>query len=266
MKGLKRSIALGTAALIAGISSAHAADINVAFTNNAPTGGTYLTPAWVGFHNGSFDLFTAGPAGSALPALESIAEDGNTGPLFTAFDAFGSGDDAMVGGGPVAPGQTVDTTLSVAEDGSGNYFSFASMVLPSSDFFIGNDNPLSLSIAGLLDGTFKSISVNVVNVYDAGTEVNDFATSAGNPLFPIAGLPAGQGGPNQGADEGAFVTLITSAAYGDYGNSAGLDLSALGFSDYDSIATFTLTAVPVPAALPLLLTALGGLGFMRKRA
>ncbi len=268
MKGILSYLAVGCTVLLAAVSNAGAANITVSFTNNAPGLGTYLTPAWVGFHDGDFDIFSPGAA--AGTALERLAEDGNNGPLSTAFAGFGV--DGTVGTQPLAPGAMFSSTFAVAEDGSNNYFSFASMVLPTSDFFIGNANPFSTSIAGLLDGTFNSISVNVIGVYDAGTEINDFNTSAGNPLFPGSlGLPPGQTGPNEGADENGVVTSITSAAFAGFGNSGGVDLSGFGFSDYSSIATFTLTLeptvapVPIPAALPLLLTALGGLGFMRKR-
>jgi hypothetical protein len=260
MSGIKRSLVVTLTALFTGLSAAHAAELKVTFTNNAPSGGTYLTPAWVGFHDGSFDAFSPGSLASA--GIEAISEDGNVMPLAALF--AGSGIDSVAGGAPIAPGETVTTMLSVASGGSNDYFSFASMVLPSSDFFIGNDNPKSTSIAGLLDGTFSSITLSVIGVFDSGTEVNDFASSAGNPLFPI-GLPAGQSGPNEGADEGGFIAFVTGTPYGGYANVGGADLSSLDFTGYESIATFTISAVPVPAALPLLLSALGGLGFMHRR-
>ena len=45
--------ALGLAAMLVG-SAVHAssAQIQVNFTNNAPTGGTLQTTVWVGFHDG----------------------------------------------------------------------------------------------------------------------------------------------------------------------------------------------------------------------
>ena len=49
------------------------------------------------------------------------------------------------------------------------------------------------------------------SAYDAGTEINDFATSAGNGLFP--GLGGGQMGPNQGADENGVVTTVSGDPY-----------------------------------------------------
>ena len=118
------------------------------------------------------------------------------------------------------------------------------------------------SIAGILDGTFGSISVTVLRVYDAGTEINDFGTSAGNPIFPI---PGGQGGPNQGADENGVITVAQGSDYLAYLNLGGINVAPFDFSTYSSIATITVSAVPVPAALPLLVSAIVGLGFVRRR-
>ena len=240
-------------------SALHAVQISVTVTNNAPVGGTYLTPVWVGFHDGTFDTFTAGMAASA--GLESLAEDGSVGALSLSF--AGSGVDGAVGAGPIAPGATVSTILNVSSGGTNNFLSFASMILPSSDFFIGNDNPQVASIAGLLDGTFGSLSFTVLSVYDAGTEVNDFATSAGNGLFGIGG---GQGGANQGADENGVVTLAQGSDYAAYLNVAGVNIGPLNFSNYTSLATLTVSLIPIPAALPLLASAIAGLAFVRRRA
>ena len=57
--------------------------LNVSVTNNAPVGGVYLTPAWVGFHNGSFDSYDGGTPSSA--GLQQLAEDGNTSGLSAEF-------------------------------------------------------------------------------------------------------------------------------------------------------------------------------------
>ncbi len=254
----KGALALALCIVAIGFPTARAAEISVTITNNAPIGGTYLTPLWVGFHDGSFDTFNAGAAASA--ALEPLAEDGNVGPLSLSF--AGSGVDGVVGGGPIAPGASATTVLNLSNDGSNDYLSFASMLLPSSDFFIGNDAPNVYSIAGILDGTFGSITVTVLSVYDAGTEVNDFGTSAGNGLF---GIPGGQGGPNQGANENGVITLAQGSDYLAYLNLAGVNVAPFDFSAYASIATITVSAVPIPAALPLLMSGIVGLGFLRHR-
>ncbi len=250
--------ALALSLSIIGLAAAHAAQVQVTVTNDAPVGGTYLTPVWVGFHDGTFNAFTAGQAASA--GIESLAEDGMVGTLSASF--AGSGVDGAVGGGPIAPGATVNTNLNVSSDGSNDFLSFASMVLPSSDFFIGNDDPKIASIAGILDGTFGSISFTVLSVYDAGTEVNDFATSAGNGLFGIAG---GQGGPNQGADQNGVIAVALGSDYAAYLNNGGVNIAPLNFSNYASIATITVSLIPIPAALPLLASAIAGLACVQRR-
>ena len=63
--------------------SAQSIDVRVEITNNAPTGGVAITPAWVGFHSGSFDSYNGGLA--SQPGLESIAEDGSTALISSQF-------------------------------------------------------------------------------------------------------------------------------------------------------------------------------------
>ena len=250
-----------TAAALLATSTANAARYELMFTNNSPAAATYLTPLWAGFHDGSFDTFDAGSVASA--ALESIAEDGNPGPLSAAF--AGSGIDGVAGAAPIAPGAGVSFIIDLSNDGSNDFLSYAAMVLPSSDFFIGNDNPLAHSIVSLLNGSVDTLVFDVGAVFDAGTEVNDFATSAGNPLFGISG---GQTGPNQGADENGVVALISGADYAGFdnlGNVPGGDVARFDFDTYQPLASIRISAVPLPGTMPLLGAALVGFGFIRRR-
>ncbi|MEM7083997.1 MAG: spondin domain-containing protein [Pseudomonadota bacterium] len=262
----KSAVALAALMVMAPIASA--TTIQITITNNAPAGAVFLTPVWVGLHDGSFDSYDNGAPASA--GIEAIAEDGNTVPLSNEFNAPG-GVQGVVGGAPIAPGQTVTLTLDVASDGSNNYLSYASMVLPSNDYFVANGNPLAHSIESVLNGSATELSFNIGmpgTVNDAGTEINDFLTSAGNGLF---GFPGGQSGPNQGADENGVITnVLGQDPFGNFLNlPPGFDASLFNFNDdfwSSGIATITVTAVPVPAALPLFAGALGMLGFMRRRA
>lgn len=266
-KMLASAAAIGALGLA---TSASATSLRVTITNNAPGGGAYITPVWTAFHDGSFDTFSVGD--SASPGLEAIAEDGNVGPLSELFaNSAPGGVQGVTGGGPIAPGQTVTQIFTIADDGSNNYFSYASMVLPSSDYFIGNGDPTVHNLAKLLDGTLSEIVLNVGmpgSIYDAGTEINDFDTTAGNGLF--ANIPGGQMGPNQGADENGVVQgVFGDNPYADFLNAAGLDLALLNFLDVDlydkGLATIRIEVVPVPAALPLFMAALGALGFVKRR-
>ena len=48
---------------------------------------TYLTPTWVGFHDGSFELYNQGESLALFPGTESLVEDGNAEPLSAQFNA-----------------------------------------------------------------------------------------------------------------------------------------------------------------------------------
>lgn len=272
---------IGFAAMLAGTTvQASTAQIQVDFTNTAPMGGTIQTPVWVGFHDGSFDTFTTGEA--ATSGLEALAEDGNTSVLSGEFAASTMGGvDGQVGMAPIGPQGSASNTFSVNTDGSNNYFSYASMLLPSSDFFIGNADPMAVDLSSLLDGAVSSLSFDVFRVYDAGTEVNDFATSPAPANVPF-GIPGGQTMANEGADENSLVSFVAAAgegnidallAYSNFINADSLSIEAinrLNFSGFESIGSFTLTnvsEVPVPGAVFLFGPALlGFLGLRRKSA
>lgn len=172
-------------------------EIRISVKNTSEDGGTFLTPLYLGFHDGSFDLFNAGEAASA--GLESLAEDGAAATLGqerAAADADSQGLVVAGAGGPIATGETTSGTLDV--DGVSNgYVSFASMVIPSNDAFIGTDDAIKLFSE---DGDFlreRSFVFEGEDVYDAGTEVNTELEAA----F------LNQTGPNTGDDEGGVVRL-----------------------------------------------------------
>ena len=190
-------------------------EIRIRVENLAPPSGTWLTPVWVGIHDGTFDTYDFGA--SASVALERIAEDGNVGPLSSAFTMAGAGVRQTVlaadqGIPPIAPGGTatgilrIDTSLA-----SSRYLSFASMVIPSNDAFIGNGNPMMFKLVDD-NGNFTPVDAMVAGtmVRDAGTEVNDelpentafFGQSVADAGVPEGGvvaahpgfLPMGSGG------------------------------------------------------------------------
>jgi hypothetical protein len=272
MKNLLRA-GVCSAALLVTSQAAHALSVEVTVTSNAPIGGVYLTPVWVGFHDGSFDSYDGGTP--SLPALEALAEDGNTGPISDVFAGTLVGD-PVAGrvqgtiGGLLAPGQTVSQTFDISADGANTYFSYASMVLPSNDYYVANGNPLAHSLQAIFDGLVDEIVFNIGTpgtVNDAGTEVNDFATSAGNGLF---GLPGGQTGPNQGADQGGVNANVVGDPFAGFLNiPGGIDLALFNFNDValygDGIATVSIRVVPIPAALPLMACGVGALGFLRRK-
>ena len=67
------------------------------------------------------------------------------------------------------------STITISNPGLNQFFSYASMVIPSNDGFIGNDDPQAIRLfdnAGNFLGPV-SFTLNGANIWDAGTEVNN---------------------------------------------------------------------------------------------
>ena len=181
----------------------------VTIENMAPYSGTFQTPVWIGVHDGSFDSYDLGAAASALPSegsnsIESIAEDGNVGPLTEEFAALvPNGVQGVVASNgpipPLAPSQTASRMIRV-DPTVNKYLSYASMVIPSNDAFIANGAPDAHPMFDA-DGNFvgEPFYVSGAEVNDAGTEVND-ELPANTAFF-------GQAAPNTGVDENGVVSL-----------------------------------------------------------
>ncbi|MEM6259007.1 MAG: spondin domain-containing protein [Planctomycetota bacterium] len=280
--------------------SSQALEVEVEITNNSPTGGVVLTPVWVGFHDGSFDSYNGGL--SAQVGLERLAEDGDNSVIssdflggYTYIDNSGSSPvsarvltsqttgrvDGTIGSptgpGPIQPGETETQRFTIGADGSNRYFSYASMILPSNDFFLANGSPTAFDLASLYDGvgeiTFQIGLPGTAN--DAGTEQEDFDFAA-PPLgglqafFPGVGFDGtdGQAAPNQSsADNTLAIQNVVGDPFADFLNADGLDLSQLNFNDNslytNGIATITIRAVPEPGSLTVL--GLGGLALISRR-
>ncbi len=208
-----------TAALLGGMS-AHAESntrVLVSIENLAPNQGTFQTPFWVGFHDGeAFDIYDRNVSASTLPiegsvALERLAEDGNTGPITDDFAILApEGADTTLPGlnGPIAPGETaVGDFLLDSSDPNQRYFSYASMVLPSNDFFVANGNPKAHQIFDENgEVVAESFFITGTQVLDAGTEVNDEVPE--NTAF------FGQQTPNTGDDEKGVVIGLEQGLQG----------------------------------------------------
>jgi hypothetical protein len=158
--------------------------------NRSPTKGFFLTPLWVAFHDGTFTTYTQGTALGVSNPFERLVEDGVTGPISQAFVASpagtaGGGVDRTIGGtgGAVTtpavydPGERQSLSFTV-DSATGRFFTFASMVIPSNDAFIGNATPIEIFDAA---GNFKgpiTLIVRGTDVHDAGTELNNEVNAA----------------------------------------------------------------------------------------
>ena len=270
---LTTAVAFGTVTTLA--TAASAATLRVTVENLAPINGGFLTPAWVGFHDGTFDLYDRGESLDGFPGLESLVEDGDTAQL---TDAFAAEEPAGVqatllsdGPPPLEPGELTSFTLDV-DPATNQYFSYASMVIPSNDAFIANGNPLAHEIfddaGNFLGADFVVLGSDVL---DGGTEVND--------ELPFSTAFLGQAAPNTGTDENGVVTehpgLIpggpilsttdSSALNGLPLNFTGADFTASGYQ----VARFRVELVedvdvPEPGTI-LGLMAVGGFAIARRK-
>lgn len=256
----KKGCALAVGASLALASVALAVDVTVTVENLSPANGTWITPVWVGFHDGSFDVFDLGSG--APESLERVAEDGDTSVLSADFALSGAGtvDGTMLGpvDPQIAPGQSTSMTFDLdAFAASSRWMSFASMVIPSNDAFIGNDDPLAFAV---FDGAGNFIGGEFIvagsMVRDAGTEVNDELPE--NTAF------FGQMTPDTGVDE--FGVVHAHPGFMMPGSGGILDDPMFAAADFmaDGYQVARITIVPEPAALTLL--ALGAAGMLRRRA
>ena len=137
------------------------------------------------------------------------------------------------------------------------FFTFAAMVIPSNDFFVGNDSPTRFRLfddaGNLLIG---SITQRARDIWDAGSEVFDPAAAAfvgNNDLRTDQNSVVAF----NFAELAAFNGLVTGAGY-TFNSQLHANTAIYRIS-------FSATPVPVPAALPLLLGSLGALGVVARR-
>ncbi|MEM9266863.1 MAG: spondin domain-containing protein [Cyanobacteria bacterium P01_F01_bin.13] len=265
------AMALGTVTTMA--TAVSAATLKVTIENLAPINGGFLTPAWVGFHDGTFDLYNRGESLDGFPGLESLVEDGDTTQLTDAFAAANpDGVQATLlsdGPPPLEPGEVTSFILDV-DPAVNQYFSYASMVIPSNDAFIANGDPLAFEI---FDDAGNFLGADFIvpgsGVLDGGTEVND--------ELPFSTAFLGQQTPNTGTDENGVVelhegltvgtilsTTDSSALNGLPLNFTGADFTALGYQ-VARIRVEQVEDVPEPGTILGLMAAGGLVALSRKR-
>ncbi len=249
-----------SATLLAGLApAAQAAQVQVQVTveNLSPGNSVAIAPLRLGFHSGVFDAFNIGQAAGA--EIMTLAESGSDALWNPAFQAADPG--ATLGSVPPAGiigGETSSASFMVDSD-LNPYFSFAAMVVPSNDFFIGNDDPLQyrlLDAGGNL--LISSITLKSRDIWDAGSEVYNPLTAA----FVTVGNAA------ERADQNSVVALN----FGEFNGYNGLT-TARGYVFDSQLAadtavyriSFDVAPVPEPETYAMLLAGLGLLGMTARR-
>lgn len=196
---MRRSVRLlaGAVALALGSSlvSAQTVKIRVTVENLAPTNSVSFAPLRLGFNNGTFDSFNEGQAafllgnpGIATAPIVTVAEGGSGS---TWFPAFAAADPTATLGtvvpnppGPLTPGATgfADFTVNTALN---LFFTFGAMVVPSTDYFIGNDSPTQYRLFNP-DGSLNitSIDQRARDIWNAGSETENPLNAA----FVVGGI------------------------------------------------------------------------------
>lgn len=247
------ALALG-ASLVAG--AALAVPVTITITNEQPGTGLSLTPLFHVFHDGSYDAFDVG--GQASPGVELIAEEGDVSAELAATEGVNSNvltaPEGFPGAPVIEPGETASITVEVDRTAE-RYLTFLSMVIPSNDLFVGNDDPLEYEVfdaSGAFTG-LGPIEIAAEDVWDAGTEVND---GFGAAFSTLGGEATEENGviARQASLDVLLGTPVPTGGTIDTVPSGG-----------ELLATIEVAPIPVPAALPLLAAGLAGLGLVARR-
>ncbi|MFN0185104.1 MAG: spondin domain-containing protein [Aquabacterium sp.] len=239
--------------MVAGAQAAQR-QVTVTVHNLAPTNNVSFAPLHFGFNAGVFDAFNLG--GVATAPIISVAEGGSGTDWQPAFAAADPTAQRGTVGGLLLPGASASLTLSV-DTMLNPFFTFAAMVVPSNDFFIGNDSPTRYRVFDVMGNlALSSIDQQARQIWDAGSEVFDPAAAA----FV--------GNNDLRAQQNSVVAFNFAELAGFNGLTTGANYvfhSGLAAADNVYRISFEIAPVPEPQTWALLLAGLAGVGAVARR-
>lgn len=242
-------------ALSGGVQAA-TVQVKVSVENLAPANGISFAPLRLAFHGGAFDTFDLGSVATA--PIISVAEGGSGNDWFAALAVM---DPTATPGSvlpvPLLPGGT-GSGLFTVDTAVNPFFSFGAMVIPSNDFFIGNDDPQEYRLfdaAGNL--AIASITQGAREIWDAGSEIYD----------PAAAAFVGNNGLRTDQNSVVAFNFAELAAFNGLTTAAGYTLNSQLAANSDVYRiSFEIVPVPEPGTYALMAMGLGMIGWAGQRA
>ena len=248
---------LAATAAIGFATAASAASVNVTvkIENLAPVNSVSYAPLHLGFNNGSFDAFNIGARAGA--GIVSVAE-GGAGNIWQAD--FAAADPTATRGtiaGLLQPGG-MQSMRFLVDTAVNPYFSFAAMVVPSNDFFIGNDSPTEYKLFnnGGSQLQISAITLKAHEIWDAGSEVYD----------PSAAAFVGNNGLRTPQNSVVAFNFAEFFGYNGLTTGAGYTFNSQLTANADVYRiSFTAAPVPEPETYALMMAGLLAVGVMVRR-
>ena len=232
-----------------------AVGVRITIQNLSPTNSVSFAPLRYGFNSGVFDAFNVGATATA--PIISVAEGGSGSAWLPAFAA--ADPTAVLGslGGALTPGSTVQSGIITVDPNVNAFFTFGSMIIPSNDFFIGNDDPREYR---LFDANgrlaLKSINVKASEIWNAGSEAFDPANAA----FLVGGNNSLRT-PENGVVGFDFSEL---AGFNGLTTAAGYVFNSQLRADQD-VYRISFSATPEPGTWAMMILGFGAAGWRIRR-